>query len=242
MIVYPSRHLFEALSPTLEEGEEELRFQHPVEGIFCNQLGILFYDESRYYMVHHGGTTTVRYIDAESGHQTKKALGTKARVVWECYHGREMTQSYAHFYHRNGNIMDFSYGNIVTAEELSPKERILVASKRRKFIQGSIKYLIQLEKRHEEGMGIEALHEALMLPDWLINSRRKLDGAPPKKERRPYSGSGKKSMVTIEQEEKVETLYLSGITIKQITAEMGWKSTSKVKRIIRIRALSRKNL
>ena len=241
MIYFPAKHYFEALSPQLEEDEEEIFFHHPTEDLYCNQLGIIFYNEEKYYMVHTSAGTTLRYTDRESGHQTKRAVGAKARIVWECYNSSGKTMTHPHFYHRNGNVMDFSYGNVVTAEDLTSKERMMVAGKRRRFIQESIRYLIQLEKKHEEGMGIEALYQSLMLPDWLVNGRQKLDGAPPKKERRPYTGGGRKSLVTLEEEEKVEELYFAGLTFKQITAEMGWKSLTKAKRIVRVRGLSRRN-
>lgn len=241
MIYFPARHYFEALSPQLEEHEEEIQFPHPTEDLYCNQLGIIFYNEEKYYMVHASSGITLRHTDAQSGHQTKRAVGAKARIVWECYNSTGKTMTHPHFYHKNGNVLDFSYGNIVTAEDLTSKERMIVANKRRKFIHESVRYLIQLEKKHEEGMGIEELYKSLMLPDWLINQRQKLTGAPPKKERRPSSAGGRRSLVTLEEEDKVERLYWAGFTFKQITAEMGWKSLTKAKRIARLRNLNRRN-
>ena len=40
---------FNALSPSLEEHEEEIFFHHPVlPDVYCNQLGALYVDEDRY--------------------------------------------------------------------------------------------------------------------------------------------------------------------------------------------------
>ena len=228
MIVHPARHLFEAKFPTLEDDDDEVFFKHPVHAIKCNQLGILYYDESIYAVYEKQDTAMVRHT------ATRKNCGSKIRIIWECYSGEVAFG--LHFLFVNGNPLDLRRENIRKSNTLTSKEREELLVVKRRFVKKSVEHLIMIEERAERlGMDITELHRFLLLPHWLQVARAK-NGSPYIKNLRPPGG---KSPTTEDEADEVEKLYLQGLTYYAIIRRMGWTSTHRIKKVVRDRGLSR---
>jgi len=230
MIVYPAEHLFQAKYPVLEPHEEEIFYHHPVEEIYCNQLGVLYYDEGVYSIYDKNESKQIRQ------QKTGRNIGSKMRVIWECYVGQIV--SCPHFLYVNGNPLDTRFENIRKTSELSPKgkEWAELQKTKKKFIQKTVEYLLKLEARAEKvGMDKEQLYQVLMLPSWIIIPRKKLGEAPVKITRVP----GPKSWTTEEQADQIERMYLQGLSYYAIIDRFGWTSTHRVKKVVRDRKLKR---
>jgi len=232
MLVYPARHLFEAKFPQLEDHEEEVFFQHPVHAIKCNQIGILYFDENIYTFYEKSGFSVVRKI--ETATTPRVTLGTKQRVIWECYMGRIVVSP--HFLYANGNPLDLRFDNMKVVTDLPRKEWAVYQETRRKFIKASVDHLMKLEVRMEKmGMSKDELYTFLLLPNWLMAARQKLDG-PAKKY---FRLDGTRIRTTPEQADEVERMYKEGMTMYAIIKVMGWTTNQRVKKVVKDRGLSR---
>ena len=228
MIVYPAQHLFEAKFPKLEDHEEEVFFHHPVEEIYCNQLGALYYESSSYVCYDKNESNVVR------NQKTGKNVGTKIRVIWECYTGKIVTNP--HFLFVNGNPLDTRRENMRKISELPKKEWEALQSVKKRFIQKSVEHLVKLEERASKmGLSNSELNQILMLPYWLVSARRRLGDTPTKTNKIP----GPKARTTEEQADEIEKLYLQGLTYYAILQKFGWNSNHRVKKVVRDRGLSR---
>ena len=234
MIIREAKHIFEALFPMLEDHEEEIFFQHPTEAIKCNQIGILYYDENVYavYDKPATGSSVVRKI--ETATTPRIVLGTKQRVIWECYTGK-ITLS-PHFVYKNGNPLDLRFENMAVTSELPRKEWEQYQRVRRAFVQKSVEHLLKLESRAEKmGMDRYELYSFLILPNWLVAARAKLDSAPKKYTRLDAT----RIRTTEEQADEVERMYNEGMTMYAIIKVMGWTTNQRVKKVVKDRGLSR---
>lgn len=228
MIVHPAEHLFQAKFPTLEPHEEEVFFHHPEEEIYCNQLGVLYFEPGTYVIYEKNDSSMVRRIG------TKKTSGSKMRIIWECYTGQKTTNP--HFLYVNGNPLDTRFENLRKTSELSKTEWEILQKTKKRFIQKSVDYLLKLEARADKiGMDKEGLYKILMLPYWLISARIK-NTTPPVRTTRFVNT---KCWTTPEEADEVEKLYHQGLTYYAIVKIMGWRSTNRVKKVIRDRKLVR---
>ena len=231
MIVYPAKHLFEAKFPTLEDDEEEIFFHHPVHDIKCNQLGVIYCNESIYGVYDKRGTSMVRVT------KTSISVGTKCKVVFECYTGKTIHSP--HFFYVNGNPLDLRKENLVVSGPLSGKEREPYLKTKNRFIKASVEHLLKLEAKMEvQGIDKTELHEMLLLPQWLIGARERYVAPAPKQPRITSRGVAK-PRTTDEEADEIEKLFYMGLTFYAIIDRMGWKSTSRVKKIVQDRKLVR---
>ena len=231
MIVYPARHLFEAKFPMLEDHEEEVFYQHPTLDIKCNQLGVIYCDESLFGIYEKADTSMVR------NQATKRSHGTKLRVIWECYTGKLVFSP--HFFFANGNPLDLRKENLVMSGPLSGKERDPYLTTKTRFIRASVEHLMKLEARMERvGVDKEQVYEILQIPYWLRVARSKYI-PPAAKSLRPTSRGVAKPRTTEEEADEVEKLFYQGLTFYAIIDRMGWRSTSRIKKIVQDRNLVR---
>lgn len=179
MIRHSSNHWFECLYPTLEPGEEEIFYQHPTEGFKCNQLGVLYYDEARYVVYDLLRASVVRELAVWNGDKMR-ALGSKFKIVWECYHG-EIIEGRSHFTLANNNPLDLTRENLLLTTNVDKKDRLRMAAKKSRFVKASAEYLVGIEPKYEKrGMDNQQLYKSLLLPNWLITARKKYKGPVPK--------------------------------------------------------------
>ena len=232
MIVYPAKHWFEAKFPTLEDHEEEVFYQHPTLDIKCNQLGVIYCDESIYGVYDKVGTSMVRVT------KTSISVGTKCKVIWECYTGK--TVSSPHFFFANGNRLDTTKENLILSGPLSAKEREPYLRTKNRFIKASVEHLLKIEERMERvGVDKDQVYEILQIPQWLKGARLKyVPPAAPKKQK-TYSRGTPKIRTTQEEADEVEKLFHMGLTFYAIIDRMGWTSTSRIKKIVQDRKLVR---
>ena len=232
MIVHPARHLFEAKFPSLEDHEEEVFYQHPVHDIKVNQLGVIYCDESIFGIYNKRGTSMVRLL------KTTNSVGTKTKVIWECYTG-EIVHS-PHFFFANGNPLDLRRENLVMSGPLSNREREPYIRIKNRFIKASVEHLIKIETRMEAvGVDKTELYEMLLLPHWLIGAReRYVPPAVPKHQKVTSKGTPK-PRTTEEEADEIERLFHMGLTFYAIIDRFGWSSTSRVKKIVQDRKLVR---
>ena len=227
MIVPKATNIFDALAPMLEDHEEELFFQHPTEDIKCNQLGVVYYNEDKYLYLHNkqGGSFM------ESG--TRRNLGSKVRIVWECYRGQTHSGAGSpHFFFANGNILDYRPENVFLSNELMPKEKAEMARSKAKFILFSIQRLMELEIYYEKrGIKKEDLYTAMLIPVWLVNARKRITPPLVGGEKKPPQ-KGKKTRTTPEEIDEVIKLFKMGLTYYNIMIRMGWKSNQRIKKIV----------
>lgn len=232
MIVHSAKHYFEAKFPQLEEGEEEIFFDHPTEAIKCNQLGILYFDESVYALYDKAGASVMRKI--ETATTPRIMLGSKPRIIWECYMGRIYMNP--HFVYINGNPLDTRFDNMKLVTDLPRKEWEIYQKTKRAFIQNSVLHLLGLEQRMDK-LGVDKiqLYEFLMLPNWLLAARGRKDMAPKVYVRNPFT----RVRTTPEEADIVEKLYRQGLTLYAIMKRMNWTTNQRIKKIIKDRGLSR---
>lgn len=232
MIVHPARHLFEAKYPTLEDHEEEIFYQHPTQDIKCNQLGVIYYNESIFSIYDKRGTSIVRIT------KTGLSFGSKTKVIYECYTGQ--TVSSPHFFFANGNPLDTRKENLVMSGPLSGKEREPYLRTKNRFIKASVEHLIKLEtKMQAVGVGRHELHELLLLPQWLKAARERYVAPVAKFSTRKSCKGTPKVRTTKAEADEVERLFHLGLTFYGIIQRMGWVSTSRIKKIIKERGLVR---
>jgi len=231
MIVHPSRHWFEAMFPMLEDHEEEIFYQHPEHDIKVNQLGVIYCDNDVYGIYDNVDNSMVRT------QITRRSLGTKTRIIWECYTGQSVFTP--HFFFVNGNPLDTRFENMVLSGPVSAKDRQPYLRTKARFIEASVEHLLKLEKRTEAvGVEREQLYDLLLLPQWLKGARAKYVPPRPKTDRVSSLGTSK-PRTTEEEADEVEKLFHMGLTFYAIIDRFGWKSTSRVKNIIRDRKLTR---
>jgi len=224
MIVYKSNHWFEAMFPSLEDGEEEIFYQHPLYDIKVNQLGVIYCDNNAFGIYDKIDTTMVR------SQITRNSVGTKTRIIWECYTGEIVNTP--HFFFVNANPLDTRFENMVLSGPLSAKERAPYLRTKNRFTQASVEHLMKIEVRMEKvGVDKDQLYELLLLPQWLKSARKKYLPPKPSKQQRKYSKGTPKTRTTPEEIEEVIKLYNMGLTFYAIIDRMGWKSTSRIKKI-----------
>lgn len=169
------KHLFECVYPVLPEHEEEIFFQHPTEAIKCNQLGVLYYDEERYVTYDLRSGSIVREHAAWNGVKPR-LIGSKPKVVWECYHNEKLGNG-IHFFYVNSNPLDWTVENLLIQNRLDAKSRLEAGKSKSLFIKNSVEHLIKLEvKFKEKGIEKKELHQALQLPTWLSGARSRYTG------------------------------------------------------------------
>lgn len=228
MIVHPARHLFEAKYPTLGPKEKEVLYQHPTEDIKCNQLGVLYCDEKVYGIYNKADSSMVR------NQKTRTTCGTKPKVIWECYTGE--TVHSPHFFYANANPLDLRFENLIHSKPLSAKERAPYIKIKAQFVKASVEHLIKIEDRMEKvGIPISDLHSILMIPHWLVAARAKVKKALVERQKL----LGGKSRTTPEEADEIESLYLRGMSVYAIINRFGWKSSYRVKKVVRERGLVR---
>ena len=231
MIVHPAKHLFEAKFPTLEDHEEEIFFPHPKHDIKVNQLGVIYCDNDKYGIYDKRDTSMVRE------QITRNSVGTKTRIIWECYTGEIVNTP--HFFFVNANPLDTRFENMVLSGPLSAKERAPYLRTKSCFIQASVEHLMKIEDRMEkEGVGKAQLYDMLLLPQWLKSARAKY--LPPRPKHQKVTSKGTpKPRSTEEEIAEVIRLFNQGQTFYAIIDRMGWTSTSRIKKIAKDYGLTR---
>lgn len=161
MIIQTPTSYFDCVWPRLEENEAEEFFYHPtLEGIYCNQIGIL-YLEDIYSQILTG------YVNISA---TKKILGRNEEIVWECYHNRLLLNDKLDF--KDGNHLNRTRDNLYIRSRDPYKRKVEIRSLDN-FWKNSIDYLIELEKKWDKiGVSPDYLHEILQISD-LLKSKRK---------------------------------------------------------------------
>jgi hypothetical protein len=161
--------------PTLPDLEEEIFYQHPTEAIKCNQLGVLYYDEERYVTYDVRSGSVVREHAAWNGVKAR-LVGSRPKVVWECYHQEKLGNG-VHFVYMNSNPLDLSIENLKVHSKLDARTKLETSKVKSLFVKNSVEYLIKLEDKHKKrGMDKSDLHEALQIPNWLSGARSRYTG------------------------------------------------------------------
>ena len=232
MIRFSCTSLFDAKSPMLEEDEKEVFYQHPVYDIKCNQLGALYLNDDKYYLVQSALGTYVRIKEANADSNFRDNIGMKQKMVWECYNNIHLTSG-KQFYHVNGNILDFSYDNLIPTGYLEEKLMAPIISRKKKFVKSSVERLLELEVKYEKrGIEKEQLYELLQLPPWLIKERKKLTTLQTKPKIKRGDYVGKASKVTPEEEQRIIHYFDQELTYGEIMLRMGYKSKTPIRRIL----------
>lgn len=230
MVIYPAKHLFEAQFPKLEDHEEEILYQHPTWPIQCNQIGVMYYDEDVIAVYEKNGRLSVSYKP------TWAFCGTKTRVVWECYHGVVMWSP--RFLFGNANPYDLRKENLIMVRGLSRSQADHLGRIKARFTNASVEHLVKLEERMK-GMGYTGTQtwELLKIPYWLKVARRAYQGAPLEEGQSRRGGS--KSKTTDEEKAEVCSAFKAGWTYPRIVAHMGWRSVTRVKKVVKDAGLTR---
>lgn len=240
MIQFPCTNFFDAKPPILEDHEEEVFYKHPLHDIKCNQLGALFVNEEKYYVVYTVHGTYLRIREESGDLKFRDNIGMKQRVVWECYNSTVLNSG-RQIYHVNGNVLDFSFGNLVPTGHRRNKEAQAILSTRRRFIKTSVETLLELEAKYEKrGMEKEQLYELLMLPHWLLTARKRWGTLRTRSKVKSGNWTGKASKVTSEEEERIIHYFDQELTYGEIMLRMGFKSKTPIRRVLARWGRSRK--
>ena len=218
--------------PMLEDGEKEIFYQHPEHDIKVNQLGVIYCDNDKYGIYDKVDTSMVR------SQITRRSLGTKTRIIWECYTGQLVFTP--HFFFVNANPLDTRKENMVLSGPVSAKDRQPYLRTRARFTQASVEHLMKIEGRMEKvGLSKAELYDLLLLPQWLKSAREKYSPPLPPKPKKTYSKGTPKTRTTVAEADEVEKLFRMGLTFYAIIDRFGWSSTSRVKKIVQDRKLVR---
>ena len=173
------KHWFECMYPVLKDKEKEIFYQHPLEDIKCNQLGVLYYNEERYTTYDLRSGSVVREHYAWNGVKAK-IIGTKLKIIWECYHNNNLASG-SQFLFTNGNPLDLTMENVLAINRIDEATKKEVTKIKARFIQNSVEHLIKLEAKYEKrGIEQKQLHDLLQIPNWLVGARKRYKGAIPK--------------------------------------------------------------
>jgi hypothetical protein len=93
-------------------------YRHPVYPISCTPTGAIIPDEGHDITFY---TSQFMAITEKDSKKLLHKMGAKAKVVWECYHGIRSESGW--IFHKNGNLLDFNYGNIVMLSQLTLRRR-----------------------------------------------------------------------------------------------------------------------
>jgi hypothetical protein len=168
---------------------------------------------------------------------TRRSVGTKTRIIWECYTGEIVNTP--HFFFVNANPLDTRFENMVLSGPLSVKERAPYLRTKNRFIQASVEHLMKIEDRMEKvGVGKAQLYDMLLLPQWLKGARAKYLPPRPKHQKRTSLGTSKTRTTEAEVAEVIR-LFNQGQTFYAIIDRMGWTSTSRIKKIAKDHGLVR---
>jgi len=179
MIIHPANHWFETMMPELEPGEKEIFFKHPVEDIKCNQLGVIYYDEERYVCYDTRTGSVVKEMEKWNKKLTR-AVATKNKVIWECYH-QDKLDAGTQFLFTNGNPLDVTKANLLAITKLDPAVRQNASKIKKQFINASVDHLVKLEAKYKKkGIEPDLLQDLLQLPNWLLGARKKWTGPVPR--------------------------------------------------------------
>lgn len=94
------------MHPVLEDGEIEESYVHPLHQIYTNQIGMLMPVDPDFYLDQY----TNGYISIGSDTVKSKSLGSKAKLVYECYTGKSVQNGFV--YHVNANSLDYTPENL----------------------------------------------------------------------------------------------------------------------------------
>ena len=237
MIVHPCTNLFDCLYPQLEDHEEEIIYQHPIyPDIKCNQIGVLYYDESKYATGVNHGIPSLRTIKSNNN----KFIGSKWRMCWECYHGKEAPSLV--------NLWDFNpYNctkeNLYLTKEIPKNEYQYRLHLRKKFAAKTIEKLEAFAARHDH-MTIDEIKAHFQLPVFLVSgwdsyrAGRRVKYQPVKS----LGSLGKcHTPSKPDDEERVKTMFYANLYLREIAEAMDWGSTSRVRTIVKKNGWKREN-
>ena len=162
MIIQIPTSYFDCVWPRLEDNEDEEFFYHPtLEGIYCNQIGMLYLDDDLYTQIINGYVYII---------PTKKIIGRDEEIVWECYHSQILLDDKIDF--KDGNHLNRTRDNLYIKSREPYKRKSEVRSLD-SFWKNSINYLNELEEKWAKlGVSPDHLHEMLQISH-LLKAKRK---------------------------------------------------------------------
>lgn len=230
MIFYKAEHFFEAKYPTLEEHEVEIWYSHPKWDIKCNQLGVLDFNEEILTFTY---TSRDQYKIRRKGEVNTYVLGSKERIVMECYTGQDCKGF--NFFHVDANPLNLTFENLVFFRNKAPGIDYYKRQKK-EFIQRTLDYMKSREPLvQKRGISPEDYWTAMELPDWLIREWRVANGLPVKertkvlKERRQYVTGAEQEMLVV----RIKELRQGGASWKDIQEILEIKSKSRLKYLVK---------
>lgn len=137
MIIPEPKHLFEDCLPKLEEGEEEIFYQHPEYDIKCNQIGILYPGESLTYFSYSVLSDKCNLNDLKS----YKTSCPRLKLIAQCFAGDQKIS------HRtvplDGNPYNTTAPNLIYPKVLDKTAK----SNYQRFKERTVAYMMQKDKK-----------------------------------------------------------------------------------------------
>lgn len=248
MIIYPARHWFEALRPTLEPKEKEIFYQHPTLPIKINQIGIVYFeDEDSVFEGMRGVAYRIRMKRKNDINWSYVSIGTRARACYESYYnvvcpGRQ-------FLFIDGNPLNCTMENLVPTlapSKVKDPEGYALYSKANKatkrFVNASVEWMMEKEEWVIKKGGSVVHYWELWgeLPAWLQTARIKRQAFPPGLFAKSSSPRIYGETISEEEKNKITQLYLSGMSHKNIAEALGYREAKKVQFMVRKLRLSRR--
>lgn len=248
MIVYNANHWFEALRPKLEPKEKEIFYQHPTLPLKVNQIGVIYFeDEDAIFEGLRGQAYRIRMKKNGSKHWSYVSTGSKARVCYECYHGK--IYSGKHFMFVDGNPLNYTKENLIpTLAPIKSKDPegyalySIAAKATKRFARASVDWMLDKEEWVIKKGGSVIHYWELFgeLPTWLTIARLKKGGFPTGLfEYKPKAGYYR-NKIPQQEKDQLTALFHSGMTAKEIAEQMGYAGAKKVQGMLRNLHLTRK--
>jgi len=224
MIIHPCTSLFDCKYPELEPHEEEVFYQHPLySDIKCNQLGVLYYDEDKYYFSQRWGNPILWYTGSN-----KDNVGGRYKITWECYHGR-VSPGLVNLF--DMNPYNCTKDNLYVNCDLKKSEYAERIKYRRRFIYNTVMQLEAFAERHPYMTPGEIMSELNLQRVYRTAWTSHLAGVRVKVPTEPINKPYTKPRP--DDDERVKALFFSGATQLEIARAMDWGSTMRVRNMIK---------
>jgi len=182
-------------------------FHHPHYPFSSTAFGALIPDDG---YVFSAKSETNFGLRKENGEEVIQRLPLRVRLVWECYNGITINEKRVHYL--NGNPLDFSYGNLVTQDQVDREKIREAVAKKEQFYKATAQHMLEVDKKlQNRNIDPSYYWELVSVPKRIMKYYTKLKGISVKE---------KCTGPSYQLRNNIYELYHSGYTVKQIKQKL----------------------
>ncbi len=180
--MYPAKHFFEAIKPTLEPKEKEIFYRHPKWPLKVNQIGVIYFDDDGDILEGIGGQVYRIKWHNSKGQRYYPGLGTRARLCYEAYNNKLFEGR--QFLHIDGNPLNCTQENLLLTQrpkniDAETLNKYKAAEKAKVlFLKRSVRWMEDKERWClSKGIDLEYFWDMFgKLPGWLWIAKKRYGG------------------------------------------------------------------